>query len=318
MTYTLCGTSAVMLAGFGVEWRYFPWLGLLVCGLLMGTYSAAKMSSVPIAAAHTGRSTTAVNAAMSVVFLLGLLFGLPTGTWTAGAVQHHGYLALAGLCGVAALVSAFARFPNETLRSFRAEQQTLVRETVRLYAEHPVYLVSGPLLWGVAGATNMALTAYVIGHGIASPQKAAFIPLYAAIGVIAGNLASPLFHRRRSVTAFGATLGMLATVLAIPHVAARAVVIICVVIVVGVMFGLATNLVDAAFLELAAAEGKEGVGAALQSATIAMCSVIVSGSIGTALLFHWVTPESQFLVLGALISVSAALLLWLTVSRAFK
>jgi len=70
-------------------------------------------------------------------------------------------------------------------------------------------------------------------------------------------------------------------------------------VVLGFFFGIATNLIDSSFLELVGKEKKEGSGAALQSAMLALCTVVIGSGVGLALKNNIIPPNAQFIVLSA-------------------
>ncbi len=299
--------AIVIVAGGLTGWPGSAWLYLGVIGLALGVYSAGKMASVPLVSVCMGRSTTAANAGMSVVFLLGILTGLPSGTWMYDHVPRCAYIFAAAGLGFSGIFGLLCRFPNERLKTFVAEERRLFSETKGLFRSYVLYLLAGPMLWGVAGAANMAITALVVRKGIAGPQAAAFMALWAAIGVIAGTLVSPWFHRARYK---GAACGALLMVLFTPWFPALAVSYLLLAlgtVALGVFFGVATNLIDSAYLERVGAQGKEGTGAALQSAMLALCTVVIGGGLGFSLMNNWIPPDAQFVTLAGVTCVPFAL-----------
>lgn len=307
--------AAVLFAGYFIHMPVFHWACLVVVGLLIGVFNASKMAAVPLAAQQTGRSTAAINAGMSVVLFIGLLTGIPAGTWMALHIHRWGYIVLACIALVSAGVSMHARFAVETLVPFTECQRTFLTETRSLVARYAAWLFSGPLMWGVAAASNSALMAYVVERGLADQQAASFIPLWAAIGVIGGTAVSPLLDRMRYRVSFVSTAVMVAAMPFMPYFAVSYAVIIPAIMVLGLLFGLVTNLVDSSFLEHVGREKREGMGAALQSALVAVSTVVVSGSVGISLLAHWVTPRTQFIVIAAISSVAMALCLVLVITE---
>jgi len=293
------GCAALLFATGGhLGWQPSPWMYLAAMGILLGVYNAAKMASVPLVAIQIGRSTTIVNGGMSVVFLLGLLPGFPTGTWLHTHLPHHGHLVAAGVLAFSALMALGCHCVCETPKPFLAEQRRIARDTLGLLQRHWQWLLGGPLVWGVASAAQLAAAAMLVRRGIVSQQAAAFIPLFAAGGAIAGTALSPLFLRRRYVAATLAIICMACVLPLVPRFAVAFPVVAGMVVLMGVLFGVATNLIDSALLERVGAEGKEGTGAALQSAMLALMMVSASGSVGLCIARRWIAPDTQFLILG--------------------
>jgi hypothetical protein len=269
------------------------------------------MASVPLASFTIGKSTALTNAIMSVVFLFGILSGLPSGTKLYNTFPQHTYLFfLAGL-GIAGLCGLQCKFSNEQTSSFVKEEKKLFVETQNLYKKYALLLISSPMLWGIAGAANMAITALVVREKLATPQVAAFIPLWAAIGVIAGTLVSPVFNNFRYKVAAAAALFMLIIIPFFPTVSFSYLVITLTTVVLGFFFGIATNLIDSSFLEFVGKDKKEGTGAALQSAMLALCTVVIGSGVGIALKSNIIPPNAQFIVLSAITLVPVVLAVFL-------
>ena len=301
----------LLLFGGLTNWLGSPFLYLAVIGLALGVYSAGKMASVPLASFTIGKSTALTNAIMSVVFLFGILSGLPSGTMFYNHFPQHTYLFfLAGL-GIAGLCGLQCKFPNEQTSSFIKEEKKLLSETQNLYKKYSLMLISSPMLWGIAGAANMAITALVVREKLATPQVAAFIPLWAAIGVIAGTLVSPVFNNFRYKVAAAAAFFMLIIIPFFPTVSFSYLVITLTTVVLGFFFGIATNLIDSSFLEFVGNEKKEGTGAALQSAMLALCTVVIGSGVGIALKNNIIPPNAQFIVLSAITLVPVILAVFL-------
>lgn len=299
-----CAGILFVLGGvFG--WRPSPWIYLGVLGILLGIYNAAKMALVPLVAAQIGRSTTVVNGGMSVVFLLGLLPGFPTGTWLYEMQPGRGHFVVGVLLLLAGALALGCVCVCETPRPFVAEQVRIARETAGLLRRHGRWLVGGPLVWGVASAANLAATALLVRRGIVDKQAASFMPVIAAAGAIIGTVLSPVFLRRRYVAATVAVACMACLLPFVPLFAVSFKAVIGMVVGMGILFGVGTNLIDSALLERVAAEGKEGTGAALQSAMLALMMVSVSGAVGQSMTRGWIKPDTQFYILSGLCVLAA-------------
>jgi len=311
MAFSLWFGMFFLLFGGLTNWLGSPFLYLAAIGLALGVYSAGKMASVPLASFTIGKSTALTNAIMSVVFLFGILSGLPSGTMFYNHFPQHAYMFfLAGL-GIAGLCGLQCKFSNEQTSSFIKEEKKLLSETQNLYKKYSLMLISSPMLWGIAGAANMAITALVVREKLATPQVAAFIPLWAAFGVIAGTLVSPVFNNFRYKVAAAAAFFMLIIIPFFPTVSFSYLVITLTTVVLGFFFGIATNLIDSSFLEFVGNEKKEGTGAALQSAMLALCTVVIGSGVGIALKNNIIPPNAQFIALSIITLIPVVLAVFL-------
>ena len=300
MAFSLWFGMIVLLIGGLTNWIGSPFLYLAFVGLTLGVYSAGKMASVPLASITIGKSTALTNAIMSVVFLFGILSGLPSGTMLYNHFPEHAFwifligLGFAGVCGL------MCKFSCEQTSSFVKEEKKLFSETKSLYKKYALLLLSSPMLWGIAGAANMAIAALVVREKLATPQMAAFIPLWAALGVIAGTLISPIFNNYKYKAAALSGLLMLIIIPFFPLTSFSYLVITLTTVTMAFFFGIATNLIDSSFLELVGNEKKEGTGAALQSAMLALFTVIIGSGVGLSLKNNIIPPNAQFIVLSAI------------------
>ncbi len=301
--------AVVLVFGGYLGWPFSPWLYLIMIGLLLGIFNAGKMASVPLISGMLKKTTTTVNAGMSILFVVGLLTGYPMGTKLFKDYPKKGYLIAAGLLFITGLFALLCRYTKERTKPFITEQKHIVSETGYLFKRHALFLLMGPILWGVAGAANLAIAALVVREGIGKEMQAAFIPLWAAVGAIAGNLISPLFYRMRFIFASLFTFLMAILLLFIPALAVSYPVVIIGAVILGLLFGAATNLNDSTFLERVGEEGREGTGAALQSAMLAVCSVSAAVLITFALIYKLILPNTAFLIFAFLTLVSTSLAL---------
>jgi MFS family permease len=286
--------AAALVCGWYAEWWPSPWMYIFAIGSLLGVYSAAKMSCVPLASLQLNKSTAFINAWMSVIFLAGLLSGLPAGTWMYTHINRYAALFLTALLCVSIIFSFTCQFGKEAMTPLTEMLRYMVRKSGFLFKKHGMYLCAGPLFWGVGGATNLAVTAYVLRQGLATKQMAAFIPVWAALGVVIGTLVSPAFNHIRFIVAASAGLLMAVAIFFIPFIAVDYRIVAAVIVCVGIAFGIATNLIDSTYLERVGDAHNEGIGAALQSATLSLFTVIIGSIVGFSLLAGIVKPSTQF------------------------
>jgi len=303
MAGSLWAAAAIILFGGLTNWLFTPWFYLAVVGLFLGIFSAAKMASIPLTSVAIDRNTTMVNAGMTIAFLLGILSGLPCGTFAYNKIPEYGWII--GLTGLtlAGFAGSFCKFPIEKRTRFLDEEKKLVKQTGSLFKSYWLYLASSPVLWGVAGASNMAVTALVVKKGTATPQQAAFISLWAAIGIICGNSLSPFLSKIRFKCSAIAAFCMILCVSMFPMASTSYLMIVALVILFGIFFGIATNLIESSYLHEIGKEGKESAGAALSSASLAFCTVATSSSVALALQNKIVSSNTQFIIIMGVICI---------------
>ncbi|MBT7854689.1 MAG: LysM peptidoglycan-binding domain-containing protein, partial [Opitutae bacterium] len=183
-----------------------------------------------------------------------------------------------------------------------------------LFVRHILYLLSSPLIWGVGGAVSLAVTAYAEQQKLGGATECSLMSLYAAIGIIAGNVLSPRFAPKRYSAAFLSGLALLVLVSGIPVFVevglhqvdtpqALYLPLAAYMIGVGFFFGICLNLIDAEYLQRVGEEGKEGTGATLHSFCIAGFAFLVCAIVGLSILLRWMDAISQFVLLAALVAI---------------
>ncbi len=314
MTGSALLTGMILTVGHFTGWPGSAWLYLFLIGLIMSVFAAAKMSTVPIEAEDSGRSPFFVNGMLSAVYIVGMLAGLPLGTFC------YDWDVLRGVAlgiGIFVLASAFAFglvYKNERKIAFGKAYANLVEDSISLFVKHILYLLSSPLLWGVAGAVSLAVTAYAEQRALGTATKCSLMSLYAAIGIIAGNVLSARFAPKRYSAAFLSGLTLLVLVSGIPVFVEVGLALVHApqalylplagyMILVGFFFGVCSNLIDADYLQRIGKEGKEGTGATLHSFCIAGFAFLVGAVVGLSILRGWMDAISQFVLLAALVAI---------------
>lgn len=325
MSVSLGATVLLMVLGYAYSYPGSLWLYLFGVGFLMGIFSVAKMSCVPLQAQLSGMSTTKVNAGMSITFILGIMSGLPVGT---AAYKLEPSLAISvglGALAIAGVCSIFCIYPNENRVSMKRAKGDLLHNTVSLFFRYPIHLISSPLLWGTAGALSLAVTAYAELRELGDATQCSLMALYAAVGAIIGNAVSPFCSKAKARSAFFASIIFLGLVVLIPVTVELCLgkfdpftvygFIALILVLSGICFGICTNLIDAELLEVAASEKREGPGAALQSLQVSFFSFIVGGIVGLSLILNLTSILTQFALLTLLTLPSTFLFLWLSLGR---
>ena len=293
------------------------WIYIFLTGTLMGFFNSAKMACVPLESWRSGKSTVFVNGILTITFTFGMLAGVPSGAAFYEYNQVIGTWFGASIFFAAAVVSWFLHFPVEHLQTFRQSFSNLVSDTKTLGKKYWTYLVSSPMLWGVAGAISLAITAYAEQMKLGDAVLCAYMGLWAAIGIIIGNVVSNYLAGIRYTAAFVSSLILILCILFYPdfiealgpgptieenfpiYIAAASA-----FIVLGTFFGIVTNLVDADYLLKVGEDEKEGSGAALQSALVAFFNCILNGLVFFTIYSAWLDSKSQFLLIAGMAAVA--------------
>ena len=237
------------------------------------------------------------------------------GTSTGDRVGHRDFL----------LASATAWglvYKDERKIAFGKAYANLVEDSISLFVRHILYLLSSPLIWGVGGAVSLAVTAYAEQQKLGGATECSLMSLYAAIGIIVGNVLSPRFAPKRYSSAFLSGLALLGLVSGIPVFVevglqqvddARALYVpwATYMIVVGFFFGVCSNLIEAEYLQRVGEEGKRNRRILAQSLHCRLCLLVCASSDSPSCGVGWMRSRSSFCLPPCLRSESCLCFFWL-------
>jgi len=300
-----------LLLAYISHWAGTAWLYLFGVGLIVSVFSAGKMASIPIEAKSGPRSTASVNGLASIVFIIGMLLGIPLGTHAFEAPWSSEYGIFLGMSffAIAGIASCFLSYQDERLVDFSKSSQLLLKDSLSLAFKYSLYLLSAPLIWAIGASLSLAVTAYAKLHEMGTIVECTLMPLYAAIGIILGTLISTRFLGMRYIASTVAGVLLIVLIAALPiwvesmastgATQALYLPLAIYMVILGVCFGVCTNLVDSEYLKKVEEDGKEGTGAALHSAAIALFTFSVGALVGCSIILEWMTSVTQFIVLAA-------------------
>ena len=320
--------SLMLLLGQLIGWIGSAWIYLLGISLLMGIFAAAKMASVPLESERSGRSTEAINGGLTGALILGLLSSAPVGQFLWEQHPGLGIWVASGVFAIAGIAGLTVHFPNEILDSFAHSKSRLLNHTVKIAFRYPVHLISSPLLWGTGSAMSLALIAFAEEQRLGSPVACTLMPLYAALGIIAGSVLCHKFKAIRYQTAFfGSTTLMVLipltpVVVKLMHPSSNVgenfniyIVTAGITSLLGFAFGLVTTTIDSDYLTSIGRDKIEGTGAAFQSAVISFAGCIIGCGIGVAILQNWMDSTSQFIAMGSICAFTSVILFGMAVAN---
>lgn len=309
------GMFTFVLLSFGVitGWYGSLWLYLFGSGLIMGFFNPAKNAAIPLEAKHANHSTEGVNAILNIAFLLGILSGIPTATY----LHAHNYttgvtVLLLGFfgCGSAGFLCRFKQ-EEQHIIPYRQARASFVANTRNIATKYRTPLLISGLVWGLANAISLAVTAYAETTHLGDSFECSLMSVYAIIGVSLGNIvAIYLTKMRRLAVVIGLFLLMMATC-SIPVFCNISIFIFgsattyrllaTLVMILGTGFGMSSNLIEAQYYRGIYEDKMEGTGGALLSAATAVFSSILGLAVGAALQLHVLGHQSQFIVLALLV-----------------
>ena len=315
----------VLIVGFVTNWIGTGWLYVFLVGLIMGIFNPAKNAAIPLESVRSGKPTEYITAVLSITYITGILAGAPLATKLYISASKSGALISIVILILAATFGGLCSYSNENshLRSFRESLKELLGDTQLLIKDYWVYVFAAPMIWGMASAESLAVTAYAEERMLGGPVKCSLMAVYATLGVILGNFFSTKLIHVRYLASLLSSIGIVLIILAIPAVVNfmnpsqivgenRAIYTAVAVFLglLGILFGIVTNLLEAEYLRLIYREKKEGTGAALLSALTAFFPFIFGGVIAIAIIFHLANLETQFIGIAG-ISLVPSIFIWL-------
>ena len=270
-------TAGVLAIGTLTGWAGTPWSYVFLTGLVMGVFNPAKNAAIPLEAVYGRRTNESVNAALNIAYLGGLLGGIPSGAWFYEIHPQAGACAAMLIFAGAGAFGALCRYEEESshLREFRPAMHDLLSDTRLLLRKYTVYLFASPVIWGLASAVSLAVTAYAEEQQLGDSVACSLMSVYAVIGVALGCAFSPKLAPWRHQAVTLAVAGMALIMFCVPltvnllggnHLNFSLNTVYwsvgALTLLLGILFGIATNLIEAQYFSLIYAEKKEGAGAA--------------------------------------------------------
>ena len=297
-----------------------PWLAALAMGAIYGTACAARGKVVPLLAQAGNGGSTRVNGAVNAGLVIGLLAGAVLGSVLADAFigvpgsdrpsigrwlddDRLAHVVLALLLALGVLAGLRLRVPEQAPTPFGRGLAELWSGTVAMLRHHWALLVSGGIGWGVCTAFSLAVLIHCI-QSLHLPQiQATLLGAFAGIGAIIGSLVSHHCARRRWVILGYLILG--AVVAGVPWLIRDFWSGAVTMTVVGLVYMVPTNVIDARFLSIAHAEGLAGRGGTVLSLVHNLFILGIGFGLALLLLGGVLTPVGQFRILAGC-SVAAA------------
>lgn len=310
MSLLLCLTITSL--GAISNWEASLWTYITLFGISIGNFSMSKMSCVELQAKQQNVKTDTVNAGMTITFLVGMLSGIVASTWAYKNVQELSHWVPSISLFLALLSSYFLKFKNEKLISYKKSQRDLIKQSMYLLKKFPHHCFMTSLLWGVAGALSLAVTASVEIAEIATEVEASFVSLAAAIGIILGNVISVKFNAHKEPLIKTSIVMMCLGSLFIPNsiswletlsfsITLQYYSILLEMVFMGMFFGISTNLVDSDFLHKTSLKNLGTNAAALQSCLISLSSLVIGTGLAMCLMTDIISIDSQYSILSLLL-----------------
>jgi len=222
----------------------------------------------------------------------------------------------------------YYRAEDSHLTPFKRSVSELIQDTKWLFSKYWIYIITVPMIWGVASAASLAVTAYAEERMLGTPTKCSLMAVYATVGVIVGNALSVKLRHVRHIASSICSAGLVVVIILIPVLVellnpspiiaennAIYLVVAFALALFGLLFGFATNLLEAEYLSLIYSVGKEGTGAALLSAMTAFFPFMLGGSIALAVIFKLAGPVTQFGWLAVITMIPAGLVVLLFLKK---
>jgi len=292
-------TAAV---GFGCLMALWsnPWLWACFIGVSYGAACAARGKIVPLLALASGHSNTMVSGAINAALALGLIGGTIIGSYVSQEIHNDAakHLILVGIAAIGVLSALFIRLPEPESVPFRKGVAAFITATSMLFRKHWPLLASGGLAWGITAAASLALFVHAVDDLHMQRGLASTLAAFAAVGAIIGNLVSHrLAHRRYVVLSF---VLLAATLAAYPYVVTSVYGAATMVMLIGFLFAMPANVLDAKFLANAHEDGLAGLGGTVMSFVHSLAIMIIGLSLAVPLFLGLMAAHDQFWVLAGI------------------
>lgn len=302
-------TAAV---GFGCLMALWSnaWLWACIIGIAYGAACAARGKIVPLLAQSSGYSNTMVSGAINAALAIGLIAGTIIGSFVSqkiasATIQH---LLLVGIAGIGVIAALFIRVPEPAAVPFKQGFSEFLSAVSRLFRKHWPLLTGGGLAWGITAAASLALFVHAVDDLKLARGPASTLAACAAVGAIIGNLVSHRYTRRRYVIASFVLLAL--TLASYPFVVQGVYSAAGMVCLIGFLFAMPANVLDAKFLANAHEDGLAGLGGTVMSFVHSLAILVIGVALSVPLFLGFMRAHDQFWVLAGIALASCISASW--------
>ena len=269
-------------------------------GITYGAACAARGKIVPLLAQASGHSNTLVSGAINAALAIGLICGTIIGSFVSQEIHNDmaKHLILVAIAGIGVTTALYIKVPEPKSVPFRTGLAAFTTATSILFRKHWPLLAGGGLAWGITAAASLALFVHAVDDLGMQRGMASTLAAFAAVGAIIGNLVSHHYTRRRYVVAAFVLLAL--TLAAYPFVVTGVASAAAMVLLIGFLFAMPANVLDAAFLAKAHLDGLAGLGGTVMSFVHSLAIMVIGIALAVPLFLGAMRAHDQFWVLAGI------------------
>ncbi|MCP4524125.1 MAG: MFS transporter [Candidatus Gracilibacteria bacterium] len=260
--------------GFNSEFSLAIVLSFL--GILYGLWSVVKNILISVEIKKTGLPDTTVNALVGIAFVIFIIFGSILGSILFEKLGHNGYYVIMGMLTVTSILSLFLNYDQISLQhllkngikvyyyerkgKFINSMKDYIPDVKYILKKYYKVILTSSLIWSISTIVSQQAVEYSVNNFGKDPSGAAFVLLFSAVGVIIGNIISVKMdtNRWKYFKIFNILFAIF--VFSLPFASINFSYISAIAFIIGVFFGIASNLIDAYFFRKIGEENKKEYG----------------------------------------------------------
>ncbi|MFA5916621.1 MAG: MFS transporter [Candidatus Gracilibacteria bacterium] len=271
---------------------------ITLIGFLYGLWNVVKSVLISMEIKKTGLRETVVNAYVGMVFVIFLIVGSILGNLIFEKLGHNGYIVLMGLMLFGSIISfnldydkiPFSFLTKNGWKIYLFGRKESLTKAIKAYIPDLKYIVKkylyviigSSLLWAITTIVSQSSVEYSVNTFGIEASKASFLLLYSAVGAIAGNILSMKMNTNRwkFFIIFNTLFSFV--IIAFPFFAKSFLYINIMASILGIFFGIISNLVDSYLMKSFGDENKKEYGASTNGLVLSLvivCMMFVSSSV---------------------------------------
>lgn len=249
---------------------------VIILGFLYGLWSVVKNVLIAIEIEKTGMQDTTLNAIVGIIFVVFVIAGTLLWSMLFENLWKNGYFVIMAMLASTWVLSLQMNYDKKSfkeliswgLKKYYHERKKSLSTALRNYIPDLKYIIkhyspimfASAFLWSISTVVSQSSMEYSIAAFSIEASSAAYIFLYSAVWAIAWNIVSMRMWKRRWLywLVFSNIFAFL--IFLFPFLAISFWYMSILACMLGIFFGISSNLVDAFFVKIIGEEDKKEYG----------------------------------------------------------
>ena len=279
LLFTLSFLSLIFVTIWYIDWidsNFYLWFIMIFIGAFYWAWSVVKNVIISIEIKKTGMPDTKVNALVSIVFIVSIIFGSIFWGLLFENMANAWYLVIISMLVVSSILSLFLDYDKVTFKSlisnwlkpyvferkmkFTNSMKSYLPELKYIFKQYGLIIISASFLWAISTIVSQKAVEYsmVIFNKVES--EASFVLLYSALWAIIWSLISIKMEKYRWQYFILTNFIFWVLIILFPFFSKSYLEISVFAFIIALFFWISSNLIDSYFFRILWEENKKEYG----------------------------------------------------------